>query len=89
MDGNFGNTIANTLQSRNRLENRGGEDNKVSGGMWEAVEAGTGEVKMEEAKGRGGKGGGWEKERRKGEEENEKGEDDGSKESGRGMGNIG
>ena len=89
MDGNFGNTIANTLQSRNRLENRGGEDNKVFGGMWEAVEAGTGEVKMEEAKGRGGKGGGWEKERRKGEEENEKGEDDGGKKNSRGMGDMG
>jgi len=36
--------------------------------MWEAVEAGTEEVRMEEAKGGRGKGRGWEKERRKREE---------------------
>ena len=63
MDGNFGNAMASMPQSRNRLENRGGEDDEGSRGMWEAVKAGIGEVGMGEAKGRGGKEGGWEKER--------------------------
>ena len=34
----------------------------MSRGMWEAVETSTGEVRMGEAKGRRGKGRGWEKE---------------------------
>ena len=33
--------------------------------MWQAVEASTGKIGMGEAKGRRGKGGGWEEERRK------------------------
>ena len=48
------------------------------------------EVGMGEAKGRRGKGRGWEKERRKGEEDkNEKGKDDGGEESSRRMGDMG
>ena len=57
--------------------------------MGEVVEASTGEVGMGEAKGRRGKGRGWEKERRKGEEENKKGKDDGGKENSREMGDMG
>ena len=67
------------------MKNGGGENDEVFGGMWEAVETSTGKVRMGETKGRG-----WEKEGRKiKEEETEKGEDNGSKESSRGMGNMG
>ena len=67
------------------MKNRGGENDEVSGGMWEAVETSTGKVRMGETKGRG-----WKKEGRKiKEEETEKEEDNGSKESSRGMGNMG
>ena len=71
------------------MENRGGKDNEVSGGMWEAVETSTEEVGIGEAKGRRGKGRGWEKEGRKEEEnENEKGKDNGGEESSGEMGDI-
>ena len=72
------------------MENRGGKNDEMSRGMWEAVETSTGEVRMEEAKGRRDKGRGWEKEGRKGEEEeNKKEKDDGGEESSRGMGDMG
>ena len=50
MDGNFGNAMASMPQPRNRLENQGSENDKVSRGMWKAVETGTGEVRMGETK---------------------------------------
>jgi len=50
------------------MEDQGSKNNEVFEGMWKAVEAGTREVGMGEAKGGRGKGRGWEKERRKREE---------------------
>ena len=50
MDSNFGNTMASIPQPRNRLENQGSENDKVSRGMWKAVEIGTGEVRIRETK---------------------------------------
>ena len=50
MDSNFGNTMASIPQPRNRLENQGSENDKVSRGMWKAVETGTGEVRIRETK---------------------------------------
>ena len=58
--------------------------------MWKAVEASTREVRMGETKERRGKRRKEEKKRGKEEEEEtEKGKNSGSKESSRGMGNIG
>jgi len=58
--------------------------------VWKAVETGAGKIGMEKAKRRESKGRSKEEERRKGQEEEiEKGEDDGSKESGRRMGDMG
>jgi len=71
------------------LENRGGENDKVSRGMWKTVETGTGKVRMGEAKGRREKRRSWKEEGRKGKEDKEKGEDNGSEESSREMGNMG
>ena len=72
------------------MENRGGQDDKVSRRVWEAVEASTREVGVREAKRRGSKRRSREKERRKGkEEETEKRKNSGSKESSRGMGDMG
>ena len=65
MDSDLGDAMASTPQSRNRLENRRGEDDKVSGGMWEAVETSTREVGMGKAKGRRSEGRSREKKRRK------------------------
>jgi len=58
--------------------------------MWEAVEASTKKVGIEEAEGRRSKGGSRKEERRERQkEEAEKGEDSRSKESSRGVGDIG
>ena len=38
------------------MENRGGENDKVSRGMWETVETGAKEIGMGEAKGKRGNG---------------------------------
>jgi len=57
--------------------------------MWKTVEASTEKIRIGEIERRGSKRRSREEERRKGqEEETEKGEDDGSKEGGRGMGNM-
>ena len=90
MEDYFGNAVASMPQSRDRLENRGGQDDKVSRRVWEVVEASIREVGIGETKGRRGKGGRGEKEREKEEEkETEKGKNSGSKESSGGMGNMG
>jgi len=58
--------------------------------MWKVVETSTGKISMEEAEGRRSKRGSGEKERGKGEEEKtEKGKTSGSKESNRGVENMG
>jgi len=86
VDGDLGNAVASTPQSRNRLENRRGEDDEVPRGMWKAVETGAREVRVGKAKERRSKERSKEKERRKREEkEAEKGKDNGGEESSRGM----
>ena len=90
MDSNSRNAMVGLVQSRDRLENGRGKDNKMSRGVWKAVETSAEKIGMGKAERRGSKGRSQEEERRKGqEEETEKGEDDGSKESGRRMGDIG
>ena len=82
--------MASIPQSRNRLENRRGEDDKVPRGMWEAVETSTREVGVGKAKERRSEERSREKERRKKEEEEaEKGKDNRDKESSRGMRDMG
>ena len=43
--------MINMSQPRNRLENRGDENDKMSRGVWKVVETGTGEVRIGETKG--------------------------------------
>ena len=49
MESNFGNTIASMPQFWDWLENRRGEDNKMSRRVWETVETKTGKIRMAEA----------------------------------------
>ena len=51
VDGDLGDTVASTSQPRNRLENRGDENDKISRGVWKAVETSTGEIGIGETKG--------------------------------------
>jgi len=63
---------------------RGGQDNEVSGGMWETVETSARKIGVEEAKeGRSEKGSRKRKRGKGKEEETEKGENSGGKESSR------
>ena len=72
------------------MENGGGQDDEVSGEVWEIVETDTRKIRIGETERRGGKRGSREKERRKGEkEEAEKRENNGGEEGSRGMGNMG
>ena len=50
MDSNLGDTVASTLQPRNRLENRESENDEMLRGVWKAVETSTGEVSIGETK---------------------------------------
>ena len=50
MDSNLGDTVASTLQPRNRLENRKSENDEMLRGVWKAVETSTGEVSIGETK---------------------------------------
>ena len=89
MNGDLGDAVASMSQSRNRLENRRGENNEVPRGMWEIVETSTREVGVGKAKRRRSKKRSRKKKRRKEEEEEaEKGKNNGGKESSRGMGDI-
>jgi len=44
--------MASTSQPRDRLEDRRSEYDKMPGGMWKAVEASSGEIRMRKAEGR-------------------------------------
>ena len=68
MDGDSRDAMISTPQSRSRLENRRGENNKMSRRMWKTMEANVGKVGMGEAEGGGSKGRGGKKMRRKGKE---------------------
>ena len=69
MDGNFGDAVASMLQPRNRLENRRSKDDEVPRGMWEAVEASSGKIRVGEIERRRSQG---ESRKKAGEEEEEK-----------------
>jgi len=72
------------------LEDRGGKDDKVSGGVWKAVETSAGEVGMGETERGRSKRGSRKKERRKGKEEKiEEGENHRNKKSSRRVGDMG
>jgi len=87
---NFGDAVVSTLQFRDRLENGKSKNDKVSGGMQKAVEIRTGEVRIGETKEGRSKGGGRKKTgRKRKEEEAEKRKDGESKESSRGVGDLG
>jgi len=72
------------------LENRRGQDDKVSRGVWETVEASIREIRVGKTEKRRSKGRSGEEKRGKGkEEEIEKGKNSGSKESSRRVGDMG
>ena len=89
MDGDLRNAVASALQSRNRLENRGGKNDEMSRGVQEAMETGVGEVRVAKAEGGGGKSRSRKETRRKGEKEAKREEDGRNKKSSRRMGNLG
>ena len=90
MDGDFENAMASLPQSRNKLEDRRGKDNKMSRGVWKTVEANAGKIRIAETEGGRGKGRSRKEMRRKREkEETKEGEDDGSKKSSGSIGNMG
>ena len=92
MDGDFRDTIVSIPQSRNRLENRRGENDKMSRRMWKTVEANAEKVRMGEAEAEGSKRRSGKKMRRKEKEketETEERKDSGSKENSREVGNLG
>jgi len=68
VDSNLGDAVASMPQPRNRLENRRGKDDKVSRGMWEAVEASSGKIGVGEIERRRSQGGSRKKIGGKGEE---------------------
>ena len=51
MDGDLGNVVASMSQPRNRLENRGSENDEMPRGVWKVVETSIGKVRMGETKG--------------------------------------
>ena len=89
MDGNFGDVMVSMSQSRNRLENRRSEDDKVSRRVWKAVEAGSGKVRLGETEEERGEGESRKEKRGKGEEEKtEERKDNRGEKSSRRMGNL-
>ena len=92
MDSNSRNAMVGLAQSRDRLEDRRGKDDKMSRGVWKAVEANVRKIRVVETKERRSK----ERSRKEmrgeskeTEKEVEKGKDSGSEESGRRMGDMG
>ena len=73
MEGDFGDAIVSTPQSRDRLENRGGQDDKMSRRVWEAVKASIREVGMGKTRGRKSKGGSGKKKKEKEKKKQKKG----------------
>ena len=69
MECNLGNAVAYSPQPWDWLENRGGKDDEVSGGMWKAVEAKARKIRMAKTKRRREKEGKREEARRKEREE--------------------
>ena len=90
MDSDIRDAMVSMLQSRDRLENGRGENDKMSGRMQETVETSAGEIRMGKAEGERSKGRsreGMREERLK--KETAKREDDGSEESSRRVGDLG
>jgi len=89
VDGDFENAVTSLSQSRNRLEDGRGKDDKMLRGVWKTVETNTGKIGVAEIEEERDKGGSRKETRRKrGKEETKKGEDDGSKESSKRMENM-
>jgi len=79
VDSNFGDAMASTPQSRDRLENGRGKNDEMPGGMWKTVEASTREVRIGKVEGgRSKKRNRKEKEKERKEKETEEGQDSGS-----------
>ena len=55
MDSDFGNAMASPPQSRNRLEDRRGKDDKMPRRVWKTVETNAGKIGVTETEGGGGK----------------------------------
>ena len=90
MDSDFGNVMASPPQSRNRLEDERGKDDEMSREVWKIVETDTGKIRVAEIEGGRDKEGSRKETRRKrGKEETKEGKNNGSKESSKGMGNMG
>ena len=92
MDSNSRNAMVGLVQSRDRLENGRGKDNKMSRGVWKAVEADIRKIGVVETEGRRSKGRSGKETRRESREtkkEAEKKKDDRSEESGKRIGDIG
>ena len=65
MDGDLRDAITSIPQSRNRLENRRGENDEVPRKIWEAVEISARKVRVGKVKGRRSKRRGWEEKEKK------------------------
>jgi len=90
VDDDFGNAVVGSPQSRNRLENRRGKDDKMPGEMWKTVEANAEKIRVIETEGGSGKeGSGKETRRERGKEEAKRRKNSRSKEGSRRMRNMG
>jgi len=87
VDSDSGDAMASMPQPRNRLEDKGGKDDEVSRGVWEAMETCADEVRMVEAKREGGQRRSGKKIEREGEEEATE-ENSRSEKSSKRMGNL-
>ena len=56
MDSDFGNAVASLPQSRNRLEDGRGKDDKIPREVWKTVETDIGKIRVAEIEGGRGKG---------------------------------
>ena len=55
MDGDFRDAMVSVPQPRNRLEDRRGKDDEISGGVWKIVEANSRKIRVAETERRRGK----------------------------------
>ena len=89
MNGNFRDAMVSAPQPRNRLEDRRGKDNKMSGGVWKTVKANSRKIRVAETERRRGKGrSGKEMRKTRKKEEAKKKENGRGKKSSRRIGNM-
>ena len=89
VDGDLGNTMVGSAQSRNKLEDRRDKDNKMSRGMWKAVETNTGKIGVAETERRRGKGRSRKEMREERREKAKRRKNDRGKKGSKRMGNMG